>query len=192
MSNSAMECVRQKLRAFIDEHHLLDGVRSLLVAFSGGADSTLLLTLLSEYQTISIAAAHLNHGIRGAEGDRDEAFCRTFCSERNIPFYASRADIPSLAAAHGCGIEETAREVRYAYFESLQREYGLDTIATAHHADDNLETVVMHLVRGTGLDGLCGIPPVRGNIIRPLLCCTRNQIEDYLKELNHFIILAEN
>ena len=182
MPNSMLDTVRQKLRQIIGAHHLLDGVSSLLVAFSGGADSTLLLALLSEFEHLTVAAAHLNHSIRGEEADRDEAFCRDFCRQRDITLYVSQADVPSLAAQSGRGIEETARDVRYAYLQSLKETHGFDAIATAHHADDNLETVLMHLSRGTGLDGLCGIPPRRGHIIRPLLLCRKEEIEAACRE----------
>ncbi len=160
---------------------LKEGV-SVLVGYSGGADSSLLLSLLSQTDGITVAAAHLNHCIRGEEAIRDEYFCRRFCDENNITLYTKRVDIPKLAAECGLGIEETARNARYDFFGEICKEHGYDLIATAHNADDNLETVLFHLVRGTGLEGLCGIPPIRDNVIRPLILYSKEEIYDGCRE----------
>lgn len=156
---------------------LLFQASAVLVGFSGGADSSCLLHLLK--QTLvgtdtRLCAAHVHHGIRGDEADRDEAFCRTECEKLGIPLYVHRADVPALARESGRGLEETARNVRYAFFDKIAEQLSLPDrpalIATAHNADDNLETVLFHLLRGTGTHGLCGITPIRdGRIIRPLL-----------------------
>ena len=144
----------------------------VIVGFSGGADSSCLLVLLRRWcaeNGVILEAAHVNHGIRGEEADRDEEFCRERCRELGIPLRVKKADIPSLAKERGTGIEETARDVRYAFFDELAAQDGA-LIATAHNADDNLETVLFRLLRGTGLAGLCGIPPVREDrLIRPLI-----------------------
>lgn len=166
----------QKFQQALSDFDMLAGRRSVLVGFSGGADSALLLTLLSERRELRVCAAHLNHGIRGEEAERDEEFCRRFCLGINIPFFSARIDIPRLAAERKAGIEETARRERYAFFRRICEEEGLDCIATAHNATDNAETVLLRLIRGSGTDGLCGIPPVRDNIIRPLLLCTKEEI----------------
>ena len=153
----------------VSRYGMLKEGMSVLVGFSGGADSALLLSLLSQTDGITVAAAHLNHCIRGEEAIRDEYFCRRFCDENRITLYTKRVDVPKLAHESGLGIEEAARSARYEFFNDVCLEHGYDVIATAHNADDNLETVLLHLVRGTGLDGLCGIPPKRENIIRPLI-----------------------
>lgn len=150
---------------------------TVIAGFSGGADSSCLLRLLHEHcreRGISLAAAHINHKIRGDSADRDEAFCRQICRELNIPLFVGVFDVPILAKEWGLGLEETARKVRYAYFdqvsEILTGSPSQAVIATAHNATDNLETVLFHITRGTGLRGLCGIEPIRdGRIIRPLL-----------------------
>lgn len=147
----------------------------ILVAFSGGADSSLLLHLLRETNA-KVFAAHVNHGIRGEEADQDEIFCRNLCQTLAIPFFSCKINIPVLAKEKGIGIEETAREVRYEYLQTIAKEQNCSLIATAHNADDNLETILFHLARGSGLQGLCGIPVRRDNIIRPLLGCAKDDI----------------
>ena len=157
----------------------------VLLGFSGGADSSCLLVLLREWcaeNGVRLEAAHVNHGIRGEEADRDEEFCRERCRELGIPLEVKRIDVPALAAERGTGIEETARDVRYAFFDELTSADGAP-IATAHNATDNLETVLFRLLRGTGLRGLCGIPPIRdGRLIRPLLRDSAEDIRRYCAE----------
>ena len=161
----------------------------ILVAFSGGADSTMLLHLLAteaKKTGAKIFAAHVNHGIRGKEADRDEEFCRTIANKFDIPIFVLRADVPTEAKQRGEGIEETARKIRYEYFDRLMTEHEIPLLVTAHNANDNLETMLFHIVRGSGLSGLCGIPSVRlskgGCIVRPMLELTRAQILAYCKE----------
>ncbi len=166
----------------VSRYGMLKEGTSVLVGYSGGADSSLLLSLLSQTDGITVAAAHLNHCIRGEEAIRDEYFCRRFCDENNITLYTKRVDVPKLSAESGLGIEETARNARYDFFDEICKEHGYDLIATAHNADDNLETVLFHLVRGTGLDGLCGIPPVRDDVIRPLILYSKEEIYDGCRE----------
>ncbi len=153
----------------------------ILCAVSGGADSMYLLCRLPELG-YRVAAAHFNHGLRGAEADRDEAFVRDFCRERDIPFTAGRGDVAAFAADCRLGTEEAARRMRYEFLEREADSLGAAVIATAHTADDNAETVLMHLARGTGLCGLCGIPPVRGRVVRPMLDTSRETVEAYLRE----------
>lgn len=169
---------------------------AVLCGFSGGADSVTLLSLLFELSkgtrdvpAFPLYACHVHHGIRGEEADRDEAFCRAFCEERDIPYFSLHADVPRLAAETGDSLETAGRKVRYEFFsktaeEILRQEPGLTgvKVATAHTASDNAETVLFHLARGTSLSGLTGIPPVRDNIIRPLIECTREEIEAYCEE----------
>ena len=171
----------------------------ILCAVSGGADSVCLLHRLWALQPqggFTVVAAHYNHRLRGAESDRDEAFVRDLVSRRcgeigspaaDPPVPAVRlvvgsGDVASEARRRGLGVEEMAREMRYAFLQETAEQTGCAFIATAHNADDNAETLLLHLLRGTGLRGLGGIPPRRGNIIRPLLRTTRAQIETYLNE----------
>jgi len=148
----------------------------VLVALSGGADSVSLLLVLQKLG-YEVRAFHLNHCLRGAESDRDEAFCRALCAERGVPLNVGRCDIAALS--QGKAVEETARRERYRLLEQAAEG---DKIATAHTADDNLETVLFHLVRGSGAKGVSGIPPVRGAVIRPLLFAERREIEAFLRE----------
>lgn len=170
---------------------------AVLVGFSGGADSVTLLSVLYElsegsgdFPPFSLYACHVHHGIRGAEADRDERFCRAFCRERAIPFSARHVDVPALAKERGESEETIGREVRYRYFEELSEKIMRQNppltgihIATAHTASDDAETVLYHLARGTGLNGLTGIPPVRGAVIRPLIEFERADIEAYCMDL---------
>ncbi len=155
------------------------------VAYSGGADSAALLTLMHAYaaeRRISLTAIHVHHGIRGAEADRDAHACEAFCRERGIPFVIRYADVPALAEKWSVGLEEAARRVRYEVFDALTEGKDGAFVATAHSADDNLETVVFHMIRGAGSAGMSGIPPVRGRYIRPLLGCSSEEIRDFCRQ----------
>ena len=154
----------------------------VLCAVSGGADSMCLLALLCETGDYTTAAAHFEHGIRGEESLRDRAFVEAWCRARGIACFVGQGDAPARAAEKGLGLEEAARELRYAFLERTAEREGYDWIATAHNADDNAETMLLNLTRGSGAAGLCGIPPRRGRIIRPLLELTREEIEKYLRE----------
>ena len=153
---------------------------SVLVALSGGADSVALLDLLmqtSDTLGITLSAAHVNHMLRGASSDADEAFVRDLCREKGVALHVLRTDVAEKAAKTKQSVETCARNVRYEFFSSIP----CDKIATAHNADDLAETLLMNLARGAGTKGLCSIPPVRGKIVRPLLCFPRREIEDYCK-----------
>lgn len=159
--------------------------KHIAVALSGGADSvSLLLALHSVSRTSSfkVSAIHINHMIRGAEADRDEGFCCNLCDRLSITLYTAHIDVPRLARQSGQSVELCAREKRYESFAVCCDNYGIDYIATAHNANDNAETVLYNILRGTGLDGVCGIPAKRGNIIRPILKRTRAEILLYLKD----------
>ncbi len=165
------------------------GIRAtdrVLAAFSGGADSTALLLslmeLLSEGGIAGLYAAHLDHGIRGAAGEADRAYCERFCAERGIPILSERADAPALAKNAGMTLEEAARALRYEFLERARLRAGADCIAVAHQRDDQAETVLLHLLRGCGASGLCGMKPRTGAIARPLLGVSRADIESYLAE----------
>ncbi len=157
----------------------------VIACVSGGVDSMCLLELLhrlSRRTGAPLYAAHYNHRLRGEASDGDEAFVRAWCAEHEVPLYVSSGDVAGEARRRGRGIEETAREMRYRFFFNLSESLHGARIATAHNADDNLETVLMRLVRGTGLKGLCGIPPVSGNLVRPLLGIPRREIDAWCRE----------
>lgn len=174
--------MKNKILKAIKEFSLLDGVnRNITVALSGGADSMSLLYALLDIKDelgVTVNAAHLNHMIRGDEADRDEVFVKAECEKLGVALLTERADIPRLAKQMGKSTELTAREVRYEFLERVST----GIVATAHNADDNLETVILNLSRGTALEGLCGIPPKRGIFIRPLILATRREIEEYCEQ----------
>ena len=177
------DTLAERVRMFFRANaHAAIGEIQVLCACSGGADSIALQHLLRELDGVKPVCAHFNHCLRGAESDRDEAFVRTVCAEWDVPFIAARGDVAAYAANRHLGIEEAARELRYAFLEETARKSGCAWIATAHTADDNAETVLLNLIRGAGTRGLCGIPPVRGNVLRPLLTAKRAEIEAYLDE----------
>ena len=165
-----------KLGEFIRQYALLQPGDRVTCAVSGGADSIALLWglyLLKDRLGITLAAAHFNHSLRGEESDQDEAFVRTFCKDYHIPCYVEKKQV----IAGPKGLEAAAREARYNFFATLPGK-----IATAHTADDNAETVMMHLVRGTGLKGLGAIAPINGQVIRPMLSITRREVLAFLEE----------
>ncbi len=175
----------RSIRALALEYDMLPRNATVLIALSGGRDSMALchaLLALRKELGFSLSAAHLNHGLRGAESARDAAFVADYCQTVGLPLLQSSVDVAALATAQKRGIEETAREARYAFLEESAAAYSATRIATAHHADDNLETLLLHLLRGAGLRGLAGIPPIRGCIVRPMLHCTRADIDAYLAE----------
>ena len=153
------------------------------VAFSGGADSTALLLALRQLRdvlSLELSAVHVHHGIRGAEADRDAAFCEALCREYGIPFQLVHVDAPAYAKAHRISLETAARQLRY---EALAQAAPAGEIATAHHAGDNAETVLFHLIRGAGLRGLTGIPAKSGRLIRPLLSAEKADILGFLQQI---------
>ena len=173
------------VRQYIADNRLLKVGDKVIVALSGGADSVALLHVLislKEEYKLTLYAAHFNHGIRGEEADRDEAFVVDLCSDHDIPLYRRKADVPAIAAESGESLELCGRNLRYKFFDETAASVGGVKIATAHHSSDNAETVLWNITRGSGIGGLCGIPAKRDNIIRPLLCCSRDQIEDYCRE----------
>lgn len=165
-----------KLTDFIRQQKLITPGDTVICAVSGGADSVALLFalyLLKEKLEITLEAAHFNHHLRAGESDRDEAFVRSFCDRYDIPLHVGSGQVQPGKK----GLEAAARDARYGFLRSLSGK-----IATAHTADDNAETVLMHLIRGTGLKGLGGIMPVTGNVIRPMLTVTRAEVEAFLEE----------
>ncbi len=164
--------------------------KKILVAFSGGADSSLMLHILHDWcreNEFCLFAAHVNHGIRGEEANRDRDFCIRICEKMGIGLFVLNADVPAIAKEKGKSIESAARDVRYDFFAEVMEKNDIPILATAHNADDNLETVLFRLARGTGLRGLCGIPQVRelggGRcVIRPILTLTKEQVHDICAE----------
>ena len=166
-----------KVAATIEKYHMADKSERLLVGLSGGADSAALLLCLHELG-FNVTACHVNHCIRGEEADRDQHFCEELCGRLGIPIEVSRVDVPEYCRTHPVSEEEGARLLRYNAFAEMKA----DKICTAHNLDDCLETTLFNLARGSGLKGISSIPPVRDNIIRPLIECSRAEIEAFLSE----------
>lgn len=166
----------------ISKHNMLSDCNTLGVGLSGGADSVCLCHILlknkEQLGIKNLKAIHIHHGIRGDEADRDLEFVRNFCEKNEIDFISFKADVPAEAEKTGESLEECARRIRYGFFEKS----GCDKIATAHNLNDNMETFIFNLSRGASLSGLCGIPYTRDIYIRPLLDCTRAEIENYISE----------
>lgn len=171
----------KKIENTMREHGMIN-TKSILVGLSGGADSVVLthaLCMLSEKYGYKLYAAHVNHGLRAADAQRDEEFSKELAEKLGIGFFSLKADVKHIANEKGISEELAGREVRYGFFNDICKTHNIDCIATAHHRNDNAETIVMNFMRGSGLKGLCGIPYKRDNIIRPLLDCTRAEIEEY-------------
>lgn len=185
MKNTNRDPLTEKVRTVCGTYGFYRTGEKTLVGFSGGADSVCLLhVLLRLLGREHIAAVHINHMLRGADADADEAFCRDFCAASGIPFFVKHVDIAALCG--GTGIEEAARQFRYRIFSEEAEKAGCSTVSLAHTASDNLETMIFYLCRGAGLSGLSGIPPMRGmgghTVVRPLITCTKEEILRYLRE----------
>ncbi len=168
----------------MQKYNMLNMGDRVVVALSGGADSVSLLLSLSELSDrlgITVSAIHVNHCLRGDESDSDETFCKELCKKNRITLISKRFDVLDYALKNKMSVEQAARNIRYDFFKENTAGKKL---ATAHTANDNAETVIFNLTRGTGIKGIAGIPPVRDNIIRPLIETTRQQVEDYLSEKN--------
>ena len=158
----------------------------VLVAVSGGADSTALLCFFCEIREtypISVSCAHVEHGIRGAASEEDMRFVKALCEQKNVPFYGGRVDALGYARAHGCGLEEAARALRYDFLERTAEAVGADAIALAHHRGDQAETVLLHAARGSDIRGLCAMRWRRGKLIRPLLDAEPEALRAYLRRI---------
>lgn len=174
--------MKDKVLAAIAEYGMLRPGDFVLVGVSGGADSMCLLHFLCSQAAslgVTVAAAHLNHCLRGEEAERDEAHVRRWCAQEGIPLAVERQDIAALAQEKGLGVEACGREARYAFFSRVAAPGA--KIATAHTLSDSMETFLLNLARGAGTTGLCGIPPVRGAVIRPLIRVTRPEVEEYCR-----------
>lgn len=168
---------------FAEQKHLFSDGGRYIVALSGGADSVaLLLTMLQLGHNMKIEAAHCNFHLRREESNRDEKFCVNLCKHHGIELHRAHFDTTSYASLHHISIEMAARELRYNYFFQLLHSINADGICVAHHKDDSIETFLINLLRGTGINGLCGIKAKNGKILRPLLCVGRQEILDFLNE----------
>ncbi len=174
--------MKSHVAQYIDHHRLFTAEDKVLVALSGGADSVALLRLLL-HLGYTCEAAHCNFHLRGAESDRDEEFVRSLCREQEVPLHIVHFDTEKEAKERHISIEMAARELRYGWFEEVREKCGAAVIAVAHHRDDSVETFLLNLIRGTGINGLRGIQPRNGKIARPLLCLDRKEITDYLDSL---------
>ncbi len=182
----------RKVGQYIAEKRLLDGASGVLVALSGGADSVALLCVLLELG-YRVEAAHCNFHLRGDEADRDEAFCKDLCRKKNVPLHIAHFDTYAYAELHKVSIEMAARDLRYSYFAQLLGDLSLGAVCVAHHKDDSVETFLLNLLRGTGIDGLKGISPKNGDIVRPLLCAGREEIIAYLDSMGQdFVVDSTN
>lgn len=170
-----------KVKEYIAKHHLLSLNKHYIVALSGGGDSVCLLLVMHRLG-YHIEAAHCNFHLRQDESNRDEAFVINLCKQLNIELHLIHFDTETYAKTHKISIEMAARELRYNYFEQLRRDICFDGICVAHHQDDSVETILLNLIRGTGVHGLTGIKPRNGNILRPLLCVSKSDITKWLNE----------
>lgn len=172
--------MKQQVADFIAAHHLLQPDRLVLVALSGGPDSVALLCLLHELG-YPLLALHCNFHLRGEESDRDCAFVTRLCGRYDVVLQVKHFSTRQYAADNHFSLEMAARELRYQWFREMLQEHGAQAIAVGHHSDDQAETLLLNLLRGTGIRGLCGMHPRQGHVVRPLLCCSRQDILDYLK-----------
>lgn len=176
--------MKNKAYKTVKKYNMITKGDRIIVGLSGGADSCALLHFLVSIRkdlNLDIYACHINHGIRGIEADNDERFTESFCSLLGVKLFTLHADVINEAKKRGISTELCGREIRYDFFKCKSRELNAK-IATAHTASDNVETVLFNLTRGSGIQGLCGIPPVRENIIRPLIEVSRDDIEQYCAE----------
>ncbi len=175
------------VQTYMQEHNMISEGDRIVIGVSGGADSVCLFHVLLQLApkfNLSLFVVHVNHGIRGEEADADEAYVKNLCTTNGIPFIAVKVDVPRIASLEGLSEEEAGRKVRYEAFYDCCNKNKCNKIAIAHNRNDNAETILFHLFRGSGIKGLTGIRATRDHIIRPLLCVSRKEIESYLKK-NH-------
>ena len=174
--------MENKIEKAIKQYEMSNIYEGAIIGFSGGADSSAILHYLSK-KTKKLLAIHINHMIRGEEALRDEFFCKNMCKKLGVKFLSFRVDVPYLAEERKQGLEETAREERYKIFNKIiSQNSDYKCIVTAHNANDNAETVIFNLSRGSGAKGIAGIKPVLNNIVRPLIYCSKQEILEYCKK----------
>ena len=188
MSRRIKEDCYTKVLKTIQKYNLIESGDKIVVGVSGGPDSMCLLDILIKVcqnspSPLAIVVAHVNHMIR-EEANEEENFVKTFCEKNNIEFYSKRIDVKKIANTNKIGTEEAGRQVRYAFFEEVLKKTNSNKIAIAHNKNDKVETIIMNIFRGTGINGLKGIEVKRSKYIRPLIECERNEIEDYCKKQN--------
>ncbi len=176
-----MEALYQKVSNFITEHDLINNEDHILIAFSSGRDSVALAHLLLSLN-YKIALAHCNFKLRGQDSLRDEEFAKNWALTFNIPFHSIQFDTTAYAEKEKLSIQMAARELRYNWFKNLQKTHQYDKVATGHHQNDNIETILINLIRGTGISGMRGIPTKRDQIVRPILCLNRKEIDAYITD----------
>ena len=182
----------QIIRNYIDKHCSLEPQSKVIVGLSGGADSIVLLYILNKLDYDCIAA-HCNFHLRGKESNRDEKFSAEFAASLNLPFFKKDFDTQAIAKERKISVEMAARDLRYQWFDELKENLKADAIAVAHHQDDNIETLLLNLIRGTGIKGLTGMLPRTGNLVRPLLCVSKDEILKYAQKENlNFITDSSN
>ena len=177
----------EKVFKFIKENRIFDSGDSVILGVSGCADSICMLTVLCKLKhrlNLKLYVVHVNHGIRGGDALEDENFVKEFCEKENLSFFPYHINVPEIVKKTGMSEEEAGRRERYRIFYELANELKSDKIAVAHNLNDNSETILFNMFRGTGIKGMTGIPVQRDKIVRPLLCVTRAEIEAYLDSLN--------
>ncbi|MBQ0022987.1 MAG: tRNA lysidine(34) synthetase TilS [Prevotellaceae bacterium] len=177
-----MDKILHKIESFIREKHLLTARGRVVVGLSGGPDSVCLMRVLNELG-YGVVAVHCNFHLRGEESMRDERFAENLCEAMGVKLVKTDFDTEAWAKAHGMSIEMAARELRYDFFDRMMSENGCEAIAVGHHKDDNAETLLLNIVRGTGIAGACGIQPRNGNVVRPLLCVQRDEVIEWLESI---------
>ena len=183
-TNRQMWKTEQKVKVYVERFHMIEPKDTIVLGISGGADSVCLLKILARWKEawgISLRAVHVHHQLRGEEADADERFVRELCENEGIPCRVFHEDVQGMAQREKIGLEEAGRIARYRCFATVCEDVGGGKIALAHHQDDLAETMLHHLVRGTGMAGLCSLKPVSGNRIRPLLCLEKEEILVYLE-----------
>lgn len=183
-TNRQMWKTEQKVKVYVERFHMIEPKDTIVLGISGGADSVCLLKILARWKEawgISLRAVHVHHQLRGEEADADEKFVRELCENEGIPCRVFHEDVQGMAQREKIGLEEAGRIARYRCFATVCEDVGGGKIALAHHQDDLAETMLHHLVRGTGMAGLCSLKPVSGNRIRPLLCLEKEEILVYLE-----------
>ncbi|MEJ2617848.1 MAG: tRNA lysidine(34) synthetase TilS, partial [Ignavibacteriaceae bacterium] len=176
--------IEQKVIRFIDEKKLINKNDKILIALSGGPDSVFLLYFLNKFKRrfkIELGALHVNHRLRGNNADEDEKFCKKICKDLGIEYFSFKKNVKLFASRRKISLEEAGRKIRYSVLESTAKKYKYSKIATAHNSSDNAETVLLNLIKGTGIKGISGIAVKRNNIIRPVICLNKDEILNFFK-----------